>query len=544
VPELKKIALIEDLSNNEFVEQYAFTREDGRTGSIELKPADAERWSVFRDQLKNKNAHSSLLTKSKIEAAPKLKPKRRLAYAEMTGWRPGRKGFVLPGQVIGLNPKGICGLPQKKQIISFSDVRPAGTSQQWLKLVGPILKQSSGMMLSLSCAFAAPLLRIANEQSFGVCLAGKTGGGKTTAALIASSAFSVGSIDRLLNWNATKAGLEPALCSHNDCLLILDDLNKMPAASDKKKYLQTRDFAYNLSTGSAKLRSPAFDETGNNGAQYRIISLTTAETTIAELAARCGESRSGEARRLIEVPVYFDGLDHIFDRVVKPKPLSKIELQRLFSSAQEACAKNHGQVFADYLRFVIKTRADIENRMNRYRDQFRLQLTGSLSIVDTDIIRKFGLIYAGGALAVEGIGLPLKKTELLEAVVKCCRASLNTLSSEKRVFDDGWRTLKSRLFHLPRLHTLTQQDWNSTDGYVERHTNRARCVVKTDKFKRFFSNPLQRKLVVEELRRRQWITLSRSQEIQEQFMWPDGVRRRSLEIKWEIVRKPTKPKSN
>ena len=107
-------------------------------------------------------------------------------------------------------------------------------------------------VVAISSAFAAPLLRLADEQSFGLCLAGKTGGGKTTATLAASSIFAVGNIDQLLSWNATLAGLEPALRSHNDCLLVVDDLNKMPAPTDKEKYLSTRNFAFNLGTGSAK----------------------------------------------------------------------------------------------------------------------------------------------------------------------------------------------------------------------------------------------------------------------------------------------------
>ena len=126
------------------------------------------------------------------------------------------------------------------------------------------------------------------------------------------------------------AGLEPVLRSHNDCLLVVDDLNKMPVTSEKKKHHSTRNFAHNLGTGSTKLRSPAFDESSNNGEQYRVISLTSAETTIVELAAKCGEQRGGDARRLIDVPVYFDGLGHIFDRIPNAGQLSQSELQHSY----------------------------------------------------------------------------------------------------------------------------------------------------------------------------------------------------------------------
>jgi len=88
---------------------------------------------------------------------------------------------------------------------------------------------------------------------------------KTTATLVGSSVGRAGQIDQLLTWNATLAGLEPALRSHNDCLMVVDDLNKMPVASDKEKHRSTSNFAHNLGTGSTKLRSPTFDETSDNG---------------------------------------------------------------------------------------------------------------------------------------------------------------------------------------------------------------------------------------------------------------------------------------
>ncbi|SCB46888.1 protein of unknown function [Bradyrhizobium shewense] len=403
----------------------------------------------------------------------------------------------------------------------------------WLKAVGPLATKSSGMMLTISCSFAAPLLRIAGEQSFGLCLAGKTGGGKTTATLVGSSVCGPGQIDELPTWNATLAGLEPALRSHNDCLMVVDDLNKMPVASDKEKHHSTRNFAHNLGTGSTKLRSPTFDETSDNGEQYRVISLTSAETTIAQLSAKCGEQRGGDARRLIDVPIYLDGLDHIFDRAINADQLGQAKLQQLFASVHTACAKDHGQVFAQYVGFLIRSRTVLQDKITRHVNRFRANAAGKVDgIVYADIIRKFGLIYAGGALAIEGIGLPWKRAELLDAIAKCCEAALDTLSAEQRTLDAGWKSLKVRLMSLPRASTIEHSEYKSIDGYVEPERDRYRCIMKTDKFNRIFVNALQRKLVLDELARRNWITRSRSNENQGQFIWPDSVRRRSLEINW------------
>lgn len=528
MPLLKKAALIEDLSDNQFLQRYTFTREDGAEGSIELRPAEADKWTTFRDQLRNRNAHLSLLNKPTIEGATASDPERRFAYATATGWRPGNRTFVLADRAIGANTKNICGLPPDAH-----RPRPRGTSKNWLKSARLLARKSSGIMLTTCCSFAAPLLRIANEQSFGLCLAGKTGGGKTTATLVGSSVGGAGQLDQLLTWNATLAGLEPALRSHNDCLMVVDDLNKMPVASDKEKHRSTSDFAHNLGTGSTKLRSPTFDETSDNGERYRVISLTSAETTIAELAAKCGEQRGGDARRLIDVPVYFDGLDHIFDRVPNAADLNQSELQQLFSSIHAACAQDHGHIFTQYIRFLIKSRAKLRDKIIRHMTRFRTNAADRAGgIVYADIIRKFGLVYAGGALAIEGVGLPWKRAELLDAISKCCDAALDALSTEQRTLEAGWKSLKDRLMSLPRASAIARSEYDSMEGYVEPQRNRYRCVVKTDKFNRIFVNALQRKLVLDELARRNWITRSRSNENQGQFIWPDGVRRRSLEINW------------
>jgi hypothetical protein len=156
-------------------------------------------------------------------------------------------------------------------------------------------------------------------------------------------------------------------------------------------------------------------------------------------------------------------------------------------------------------------------------------------IVTADIVRKFGLIYAGGALAIEGVKLPWNRSDLLRAILKCCIASLGTLSSEQRTRESGRAMLKTWLFHLPRHGKINRTEYASIDGYVVSKADQVRCVVKTDKFKRIFDNPMQRDLVMHDLIRRGQITRSRTQENQKQFVWPDGVRRRSLEIKWGKV---------
>lgn len=139
-----------------------------------------------------------------------------------------------------------------------------------------------------------------------------------------------------------------------------------------------------------------------------MISLTSAETTIAELAARCGEQRGGDARRLIDVPIYLDGLDHIFDRVPNAGQLSQSELQQLFSAVHTACAQQHGEIFAQYVRFLswrlsITMEASfcvatLEDAMARH---------GKPEIFNTDQGSQFTGAAFTGALASNGIAISM-----------------------------------------------------------------------------------------------------------------------------------------
>jgi len=72
--------------------------------------------------------------------------------------------------------------------------------------------------------------------------------------------------------------------------------------------------------------------------------------------------------------------------------------------------KDHGQVFAEYVGFLIRSRTVLRDKITRHVNRFRANAAGRADgIVYADIIRKFGLIYAGGALAIEGVGLSWKR---------------------------------------------------------------------------------------------------------------------------------------
>ena len=135
------------------------------------------------------------------------------------------------------------------------------------------------------------------------------------ATLMGASVIGIGQIDKLITWRLTDARLEQRLPEYNDAIFPIDDLETMAEKNAKNKYLRIRNAAYNLEQGWDG-RQLLFTIAHGGGHEFwRTIGLTSNET-VYELAHSVRMTcQPGETLRLIDVPVLFDGLDHIFDHL-------------------------------------------------------------------------------------------------------------------------------------------------------------------------------------------------------------------------------------
>ncbi len=158
--------------------------------------------------------------------------------------------------------------------------------------------------------------------------------------------------------------------------------------------------------------------------------------------------------------------------------------------------------------------------------------------VARDVAEKFGLIYAAGRLGIRCELLPWGKLELLDALTKCYMAARDLLPDDGVAIRQGITALSAKLRGLSRISkkAAAQTDYDVVDGY-RRKANR--YVIRRDAFNSIFASGTQRALVIEWLIQNQHITLATpktsagapSPTPQEQFIWPDDKRRRSLEIR-------------
>jgi hypothetical protein len=173
--------------------------------------------------------------------------------------------------------------------------------------------------------------------------------------------------------------------------------------------------------------------------------------------------------------------------------------------------------------------------------------------VARDVAEKFGLIYAGGRLGIRCGLLPWDRGELLDAIAKCYVGALELLPDEGVTLRQGITALRTQLRKLPALSSGSKQknmklNFNEVDGYRQRKEEVSRYIIKREVFNSVFASTKEKALVMEWLVENQRITLAVSDgaagaaelKPKGQFIWLDGVRRRSYEILWPRKGKATK----
>jgi hypothetical protein len=552
---IKKIARLRDKATEQYLEVIEFPISKTSVNKLKLPPSVVSEPGAFGKRLRDAGA---ILPKGQEElkkllaAVAKSDPPKESVYEAQTGWTQDKKSFVLVDGVIGNAATKIIGVNRINCVNDPSGrLSRSGSWKSWRDTVAEQARLSTILMFGICVALAAPLLAIINRPSFSICLFGRTRVGKSIATLLGASIIGIARIDDLITWNIKDARLEERISEFNDALFPIDDLSNMKG-SDKEKYLRIRDVAYRISQGWSTARHSSFTAAhGGVHASWRSILLTSSERSVRELARAVKlERQHGEAVRLMDVPAAFDGLDHIFDRL--PEDFDKGNFQDrkkdTFKNIADACEKNHGKAFRKYIRSLIADRVELKGYIEAKIAYFVKHVCDEFDgDVARDVAAKIGLIYAAGMLGIRCGLLPWGKADLLDALTKAYIGARDLLPDDGVAVRQGIETLRAKLRQLPRTSKKAAPGpgYHNIDGYRERQNMVNRYVMRRDAFNYLFASGTQRALVINWLIQKQRITLATAKtsagapapKPQEQFIWPDGTRRRSFQILW-----PRKPK--
>jgi putative DNA primase/helicase len=331
-------------------------------------------------------------------------------FVRISGWY--GNGFLTENGYVGSDDA-------KELIFHQSEAEPTGVEvkgnlEEWKENVSKYCPGNSRLILAVSAAFASILLKPCDRENFGIHFVGGSSEGKTTTLYAAASVF--GSREYIQSWRSTDNGLEGLAVTHNDMLLILDEIGEM----DSKKI---GDSVYMLANGKGKTRANVYGA-ARKKSRWKMGILSTGEVSL--------ESRMAEANKKINAGQQIRLL-HIN---AKPTMESLGILEELhgFNSTsdlaaylKEASEKYYGSAMVEFIKKALEEKHLIKKNFDEALARTKSERLPVGACGQDD--RVFGILFTvgfAGELATRyGItGWPVG--EALTAAIKCFDEWLET----------------------------------------------------------------------------------------------------------------------
>lgn len=305
----------------------------------------------------------------------------RAICTDKTGWHGG--AFVLADETIGEDDERIL----LQVLAEPPKMRQAGTLDLWRADVAGPCTGNSRLLLAASSAFATPLLALTGREAGGVNFVGASSTGKTTALVVAASVW--GGPEYLHRWRATSNGLEAVARTHNDALLVLDEL----AQVDPR---EAGEIAYMLANGSGKHRARK-DGLARRAATWQLLFLSAGEIGLADHMNAAGKrARAGQEVRLADIPADAGAGMGMFEELH-----GRIDAATFADHLVQAAHTHYGTPAREYLRrLVALPREELRGRIQELVVDFTANsLPEGADGQARRVCERFGLIAAGGELA-------------------------------------------------------------------------------------------------------------------------------------------------
>ena len=295
VPPLALLANVEDESTGDAAAVFVFKKVSGKNGIIRISrelahfdPKAVVRMVVAKNGILPRKFEDAVAVAAK---ASQIEPREYWLEVKAEGWRPGSRSFVHRGRVIGRSRLGRVRLKAPSAKAKRYILKKRGSLEGW-STIPRLATFSSRMRLGLCAAFAAPLLKVIDLQSFMLVIAGPSKAGKSTVLLVLGSVIGIGQESRLPNFNATNAALQEVATEFNDSVLPVNEIGLLKG-SKRDAYQSLRPLIYQYAEGRDTGRHSKSAYASPSGvASWRGIMVASSENAIEALAELAG----GEAR--------------------------------------------------------------------------------------------------------------------------------------------------------------------------------------------------------------------------------------------------------
>jgi putative DNA primase/helicase len=336
-------------------------------------------------------------------------PEREAVVTERCGWLNGdTRNYVTPDRIIGASRGGLV-----RYTGASNGFTRRGSLAGWRRHVAGPAVGNARLMFAVMVALAAPLLKIAGEQSGGFHFRGLSSSGKTTALHLAASVHGA----KVRNWNSTANGIEADCVAHNDACLLLDEIGQ----ANPKVVAQT---SYQAINGIGRGRMNA-DRHSEPSATWTIMLLSSGEISLADrIASGPGTApQAGQGVRIVDIPADAGAGLGIFDELPEgfAKPAAAADALR------RAAERHRGHALPVFVRGLIE-RGDTTQLAAQIDRERRAWVRNHVSPnADGQVVRiaqRFALTAAAGRLAVELDVLPWQATDVDWAVKEVFHAWL------------------------------------------------------------------------------------------------------------------------
>lgn len=220
------------------------------------------------------------------------------------GWHGDQ--YILPNNVIGSNRLNELVVYQTNDLIQDKYKRK-GTLEEWQENVSKKAEAHKFLVLAICVAFAGSLLNPLKQNGVIIHNKSKSSKGKTTSLYVSASVWG-NPLDYYQTWRSTSNALEQAAFSHNDGILILDEIGEISNPSELGNII------YMLINGNGKGRLTKSISLRDIN-KWQLMVLSSGEKSLSEIMQEVGQkTKLGQEIRLINIDL--DSSPHgIFDSI-------------------------------------------------------------------------------------------------------------------------------------------------------------------------------------------------------------------------------------
>ena len=306
-------------------------------------------------------------------------PKCKLLATLQVGWF--KNSFVLPDTIYGTHTDKIIFQSMDRK---YNEYTQKGSLESWQSELSMKAIGNSLLMVSLSAAFAGPLIKLCHGESGGLHFVGESSTGKTTLLHAACSVWGGDNFRR--SWRTTANGLEGVAVLFNDCLLALDEISECHPS-------EVGSIIYSLGNGRGKQRA---SKTGHAQpvARWETMIVSTGERTIATTMQEAGQrTKAGQGVRLLDIPA--NRTHGIWDVLHDAHNGANMS-----DAIKTACKEHHGRAGIAFLQKLVFDTQDFQSRLKLIKADKRFTLDDN-SEQENRAAARFALIALAGEVATE-----------------------------------------------------------------------------------------------------------------------------------------------